>query len=382
MIASALQCESNFLPWLRSALSNSAISAYQLDRLIARRGPHDLRILVSSDKQNRSPSCFHIEEATGDSSCFPLGAWQLAYRDPQHEQLLALDAALGDVGKNEIEKIFGNGVTESVLLSYAPARRAVIHYSLSDGTRAFGKLYRPGASSHAYELARQLSETSLADSFVTPIAHLEHLELIIWKEVKGDLLSDLFGTESYDPGLNATGKVLRKLHQQTVDQPATVVTLEDELAVAGKHISRLEGLFSEEDLDDLRHLQRGLEKPCASLTPPTERWIHGDFHDRQLIIRDGSPVILDLDGVNAGDPAIDIGNFLAHIDFRLAFELSDQSPRRHHDVFRQGYRVAEDDRRVQIAHAISLLRNAVLYLLIPERHRRLSEACRKIVDQF
>jgi hypothetical protein len=382
VISSNLKNRGTFLPWLRSALGDPTIDSYQFDRLVARRGPHDLRILITNGEHSSSPSCFQIEEATGDPGAYPLGRWQLAHRDPLEEEVLGLMESLGARSQERVALVLGSEVMEAVLISYAPGRRAVIQYSLDDGRRAIGKVYRPGGSKPAYQLAKRLSSTALGDSVVTPVALVEDLELILWEEVEGMLLSDLFGSEGYISGLSATGKILRRLHLQPCATLAGSTTLEDELGTIHEHISRLRGVFEEEELDPLRSLHSALEQPCAELAPSPESTIHGDFHDRQVIIHDGRPVILDLDGLSAGDPAIDVGNFLAHIDFRVAFERSEKSPLPYHEIFRQGYRIPAGDRRVQISHAISLLRNAVLYLLIPDRHRLLKETCQKIIDQF
>lgn len=382
MIVSDLQCQSIFLPWLQTALEDSTVNSYQLDRLIARRGPHDLRILVNNNEQEGFACCFQLEKSTGNDACFQMGEWQLAYRNPEFESKLAINDVLGELGIKAIAKFLDTEIVKSTLHSYAPERRAVIEFLLANDTRVIGKLYRPGTAKQAYDLAYQLSKTDLSDSLVTPLACIEELDLILWQEAEGELLSDLYGNNRYIDGLTSTGKALRNLHGQSVENQAKPVTLQSELAVVDKQIRRLTGIFEEEKLNPLLDLHQTLESSCESLAETDNKLIHGDFHDRQVIIRDGNPVILDLDGVDLGDPAIDVGNFLAHIDFRVAFELSDQSPEKFHGAFRQGYKIPETDHRVQLAHAISLLRNAALYLLIPERHQLLTSACRKIIAKL
>ena len=47
---------------------------------------------------------------------------------------------------------------------------------------------------------------------------------------------------------------------------------------------------------------------------PLDRPIHGDFHARQVLLGDGTATILDLDQAVRGDPAADLGNFVAHLE--------------------------------------------------------------------
>ncbi|MGE4618808.1 MAG: aminoglycoside phosphotransferase family protein [Planctomycetota bacterium] len=382
MISSPLQCESDFLPWLRQVLGDPSLEQYQLDRLIPRRGPHDLRILVSNSSNDFHSFCFQIEPTNNNPEAYPLGSSQLVYRDSETELVLKISAALDEQCFERISQVCGIAVKEAQLLSYSPERRAVIHYSLCDGSHAIGKLYRHSAAKPSYEIAQKLSSTHLADSLVTALDYFEDLELILWKEATGKLLSDLFDTSDYPAALRSTGTTLRQLHDHPVNATENAATLGDELKTIDKQLERLFGLFPEKDLDPLRQLYQLLQQHYKSYQAINTCWVHGDFHDRQLIFQDEQPVILDLDGVCVGDPVIDVGNFLAHIDFRLAFEQSDQEAASFHDQFRQGYQLATNERGVNLSHAISLLRNAALYLLIPDRCQRLTSACRKIVARL
>jgi aminoglycoside phosphotransferase (APT) family kinase protein len=45
--------------------------------------------------------------------------------------------------------------------------------------------------------------------------------------------------------------------------------------------------------------------------------MHRDLHEKQLLIVRGQPIaLLDLDELGPGDPAIDVGNLLAHFELR------------------------------------------------------------------
>lgn len=44
--------------------------------------------------------------------------------------------------------------------------------------------------------------------------------------------------------------------------------------------------------------------------------VHGDLHDRNVLLDGARGGIIDLDGVGVGDPAIDVGNLAAHVVLR------------------------------------------------------------------
>ncbi|MGA1076186.1 MAG: phosphotransferase, partial [Ilumatobacteraceae bacterium] len=52
--------------------------------------------------------------------------------------------------------------------------------------------------------------------------------------------------------------------------------------------------------------------------PPSDviALVHGDLHDRNVLLDGGRGGIIDLDGVGIGDPAIDVGNLAAHVFLR------------------------------------------------------------------
>ena len=113
-------------------------------------------------------------------------------------------------------------------------------------------------------------------------------------------------------------------------------------ALARFHASRIPGLELYGVADEVRVLQRWLAfasnlRPAlvARLAPSVDRLtkdgprcdtytpvpIHRDFHDKQIIIAGDRSTLIDFDTVRLGDPAQDIGNFLAHIHLHAAHGL-------------------------------------------------------------
>jgi aminoglycoside phosphotransferase (APT) family kinase protein len=86
--------------------------------------------------------------------------------------------------------------------------------------------------------------------------------------------------------------------------------------------------------------------------------IHGDFHPAQVLVRDDGIVILDLDEAVVGDPAVDLGTFLAHVDRNAASgAIPAEVASRAADALLDGYTRASgrvDRQRVDVATATAL----------------------------
>lgn len=101
--------------------------------------------------------------------------------------------------------------------------------------------------------------------------------------------------------------------------------------------------------------------------------IHRDFHERQVLWRDGSATLLDFDTVRLGDPAQDVGNFLAHLRFAELVDGFDASETK--ASFLEGYHGASGSRphlpssRNVIAHERATLLRLALINWFSERRR-------------
>ncbi len=68
--------------------------------------------------------------------------------------------------------------------------------------------------------------------------------------------------------------------------------------------------------------------------------LHGDFYDRQVLLSNGTPVILDLDEATLGHPAVDLGLFIAHLErHRLNHRLSSHEAGVLADALVRGYQL-------------------------------------------
>lgn len=384
----ALLDRPRFLKWLNATAPAGNARDYQIDRLIPRNNAFDLRIRIQNECGESSAMAFQIVPATAviDDS-LSLGSWELVYCDPASDSQLQLVESLDRALHGRLGQLLGSEVVESSLFSYTPFRRAIIRYCCRDGADYFGKLYRPGRSEQAIEMANDLRKSGLNEYLVEPIVRIAELEMVIWRRAGGSLLAQAFPRVAYRDGLRLAAAALRQVHDAEVPnighgKATGQRTLSDELRVAGTYLNRVSTLLGTQP-SELAACFAKLEHCVMDFDKFEAKNLHGDFHDNQILLAESKAVLLDLDQCGRGDPAIDVGNLLAHIDFRIAFEEADDDPKPYAAAFLDGYGEVGDgsfQRRVVFGHAVSLLRNCCLYVLVPERCRLLTGACRRTLE--
>lgn len=105
-----------------------------------------------------------------------------------------------------------------------------------------------------------------------------------------------------------------------------------------------------------------VERLVVEVGPVRPAFIHGDYKSSQLLAHDGRVAIIDLDTAAAGDPAIDVGNFLADLNYEAL-----TSGRRQllglEDVFLRAYLAevagAGIAQRAALFRVIALVRRAI-----------------------
>jgi Ser/Thr protein kinase RdoA (MazF antagonist) len=227
-------------------------------------------------------------------------------------------------------------------LTYKPERRYVARLDTADGPQAVIKFYTPDG----YAAASAAADAYVARGalqFAREAGRTDQYHGIAYDWHPGYLLRELIhdeaGRESDKVAvLERVGAALAELHGQAPDGPRQR-TLEDELkrvdaqaVTVGQLVPGLQPL--------LRSLKQRISGHLAEL-PRVDRALHGDFYDRQVLITDGRILILDLDQAQWGDPAADLGLFMAHMERDvLRNELTLNAMQCHADAFVSGYRRA------------------------------------------
>jgi aminoglycoside phosphotransferase (APT) family kinase protein len=301
--------------------------------------------------------------------------------------LPALAAALGTV-PGDVARC------EARLLRHKPGRRALVRYviELADGRREalLGKLRAKAPDRHTARIHDTLRVAGLdgagpASVGVPPArGRIDDLHLWLQEEVPGTPLGSLLAPGA-DPGpLARTGAALARLH---ATPPATTRrwTLADEADVLDGALRRTAerlrganlpqearpGEYARDISKTLSAIAREARARLAALAPAPSRGLHRDFYFDQVLV-DGARIwLVDFDLHARGDAAIDIGNFLAHLDelglrrYGGADALAPQA-----EAFLAGYAaVAElpEAPRVATLRAVSLARHIFLSTRFADR---------------
>ena len=275
------------------------------------------------------------------------------------EQILPpVDALQVAVDPTRMTRLSGLAINAARLVRHKPARRALFVYD----EHLIGKMRFKGADDDTPALHDRLRAAGLDGSGDTgvPRARGKAAALNMWFQdlVPGKMLSGLIAPDGPTTPFHAAGTALARLHM--ADVAATRVwTIENELAVMRNVLDRPE----------LKDLFERLSASVRGLPAIPTCGIHRDFYPDQVMI-DGTRVwLLDLDLYANGDPAIDMGNFLAHLDeyaLRRNWGCAALAPQA--EAFLAGYsRLREVPAHVEQMRAISLARHVKIAEAFPDR---------------
>jgi aminoglycoside phosphotransferase (APT) family kinase protein len=247
-------------------------------------------------------------------------------------------------------------------IRYRPGERHVLRYEPSAGPVAavFAKLSRREADvARAFDVA-----TCLADRLgacgggtraVRPLAAVVEDGAILFPEVGGRPLSELLrgrqdGLTWY---LQRAGRALRALHSAPASLAGALAARDfasevDAVRRASEHICALlprVGAVIVDALERARVVHDQLPAEAPTL-------VHGDFKADHLWVAGGGLVVLDFGSCAIGDPALDVGKFLA--DLRWWSTLSGRGSASMRRAFLEAYG-AEEVLRARVYEALFLV---------------------------
>jgi aminoglycoside phosphotransferase (APT) family kinase protein len=303
---------------------------------------------------------------------------QLAIALEPHRVLPALAAALG-YAAGTLRRC------EVRLVRHKPGRRAIVRYEIecTEGRAEtlLGKLRAKGPDRQTARVQADLRAAGLDGSapdgvgVPAPRGHIDSLHLWLQEAVPGEPLARHISPGADLAPVARTGAALARLHA-TAPVSDRRWTLADEADVLDDALRRA--------AERLPHVAVRLaavgaiaRDRLAALPPPAARGLHRDFYYDQVLV-DGDRIwLVDLDLYACGDPAIDIANFLAHLD-ELAL-------RRHGDVgayarqaetFLAGYATVAplpEVPRIAILRAVSIARHVFISTRFADRRHITSD---------
>jgi hypothetical protein len=180
-----------------------------------------------------------------------------------------------------------------------------------------GKARAKGLDRHSYELQRSLWNGEFTEDCTEGIAVPEPLGIIppwqMWlqKKVPGTVTTDLLAGID---GVSLASKIAEAAHKlhQTGIFPRRCHTMADELSILRDRLPKVAQQYPQWE----KRLERILQK-CVRLGADTPEFppcgIHRDFYGDQVIVNGNRLYLIDFDLYCQGNPALDIGNFIAHI---------------------------------------------------------------------
>ncbi|OKH50023.1 phosphotransferase family protein [Phormidium tenue] len=292
-------------------------------------------------------------------------------------------------------------VTAATLVRHKLGRRALVEYHAETVTgplTVLGKLRAKGTDVASYQVQQALWRNGWAAdsgdrfSIPEPLGLVPDWHMTLQRKVPGIPATQLLPTEQGIALAQRIATLAHKLHHTPVTTAKTH-TLADELAilrdrlpqVAERHppwATRIEHVLAACD-----RLVTQFSPPLSHppTLPPPHTGIHRDFYADQILIDADDPGgqrlwLVDLDLYCLGSPAVDIGNFIAHITEQSLRELGDATALRDREVaLRETYLSANSDpstgksalattaREIDLYTVLTLVRHIHISTRIPNR---------------
>jgi aminoglycoside phosphotransferase (APT) family kinase protein len=165
-------------------------------------------------------------------------------------------------------------------------------------------------------------------------------------------------------------EAIHKLHRTQLPTDRTH-GMEDELGILGNALVKV-AMERPQWRARLKRLFEACRRLAASVAPVIPVGIHRDFYHDQLLVNGRQVYLLDLDLYCLGDPALDIGNFVAHLQEQSLRETGDLNALDDTaGVLIEHYQRLEGREMrasIEAYRLLSLVRHITISRRIPERH--------------
>jgi len=207
------------------------------------------------------------------------------------------------------------------VVRHKPGKRMLIEYTFKqpDGEQhaILGKVRLKRFDKHTWNVNHALYQDQFGENnsdrimVPSPLGYAKSHHIWFQKKVTGTICFDDF---CHDGEIaERIAQTLYKLHSSKVTTERTH-SHQDEIELLEKYLHQAATRLpdnSDDILDVLSHCKRQVNQLEALKSPTT---IHRDFYHDQVLIDNDHVYLLDLDLLCNGDPALDIGNFIAHIE--------------------------------------------------------------------
>lgn len=234
--------------------------------------------------------------------------------------------------ETRFEKLDGLWQSNLSPIVYKPERRFVAKLK-SAHSQAIIKLYNNSDFAKAYANAKASSNQN---SFATAklLGHSNRHKLLAFEFLEGNLLRNILMTSEDTSILSQVGSTLAELHKLPPNKL--------EPRIRAQEIARVTALLRYL-VWLLPHLEYRLSKLANDLCRKLEQasqfsqTVHGDFYGKQILLNKQGIAIIDLDEAYQGDPAHDLGLFIAHLERDKLRAMLRSSPEATKAAFLSGY---------------------------------------------
>ena len=255
---------------------------------------------------------------------------------------------------------------------YRPAQRHVLRYDPLDAPNRealFAKLYATGEDGErifrlAIQIEEWLAECGEGVTSSRPLAHMVDDGVILYPQVKGTPLSERLRhpTQGSASSLNRAGAALYALHRlpRSVAGPLKSYDFAAEVEQISRTSEHVCALMPSVGATLKALLERAGEL-YERVPVESPAFVHGDFKAEHVWVTSSGLTLMDFDKCHEGDPALDLGKFLADLQFWCAV-YGRQELRQAQEQFLAGYGSGASVERViraRLYEAIELVKQTV-----------------------
>ena len=209
------------------------------------------------------------------------------------------------------------------ILGYRIGRRAVIRYtwqSKQEAAEIVLKLIRPEDSQRNKNSAL-LEKLKSGESHqgwpdMPRIYYYDFVNgIFIMESIKGSSLHDLLAENEFSGACESAGKLIKQLHSRNHFGLPSYSQV-NELEGLAKNSRIFSAIFPEWSAKLLNVQELLIAKIDVAKNYSDSGIIHRDFYDKQVLYSTPRVSLIDCENLYLGDPAIDYGNFLAHLELR------------------------------------------------------------------
>ncbi len=266
--------------------------------------------VFSPDQTDKLVACVAKSAISGDLIPTQIGKHALLYPFPLDAKLKTL-SRLSDLP--EAQHILSRlnlhqtEIAAMQVLAYKPEKRCVLKTLTKSGTPVVLKIFNNRRTwQRAYQNATMVTHRVPT---VQILDKSERHSALVYEFVEGENLRDLLRESDGKTTLTDLGGLLARLHRSRIDVK-TQLSRKEEL----ERIQAISCL--------LQAVQPDHAKEIYQLATDLSNWLrrqathqvlcHGDFYDKQIVVVDQQPILLDFDEAAAADPRMDVANFAAH----------------------------------------------------------------------